>query len=269
MKRTRAPSGDPTIPRKPPKLGNSKAGGKVDGPTEGRLVDMGSGRIKLACLTTGNDWSADSVRVVQGSFGFDAEGVAKAPRPWVFAPGTETPLVKGDVFLIHYVNGDPTKPVISGGIRSLAPSDPSFFPAQAVGADPNPVRLRAVRLGAVGMANYIQVRALETGGDFEIMVGGGAFENRLGGDFRIQINYTEGKIRIGRGGEANPVPKGDMIVQALQDLATDIIAVNAALPSLTPVPTLNATQLLVDTATSLADPAGGGPPLLSPIVRVE
>lgn len=262
-RRAHALTTDPTIPRAAPRTGNAKQAERRYGPTEGRLVSYGTS-VVLTDLE-GNTWAAESVRIKQGSFGFNAEGVQKRPRPWVFnGPAI---IVEGDWFLIHFLNGDPYKPVIDGGIGSLKRSDPLFFDAQPVGiGDPNAIRMRAGNIDPVSgvQTGSLQIRALDGGNAIEVMVGGAAFG--VGG-LRIVIDYDEGAIKLGQGLETHPVALGDAIVSAIKGLADDIIALNLAHtgPTTAPVPLLNATTLTAEAGTSLS----AGPPMLSTIVKVQ
>lgn len=259
MNRTRHVA-DPTIPRKAPRAGNAGQRLRVDGPTEGWFVDMGGGVLVLTDVR-GNLWPQERVRVKQGSFGFSAEGVEKAPRPWKY-DGAGNVLVERDRYLVHFLDGDPHKPVVEGGIRSLKPEDPAFLFPQPIGQDPNALRMRAARLTDAGtMEGHVQLRALDGSNGLELVVGGGTF----GAGLRIELNYDTGLIKIGAGGETHQVMLGDVVVQALLGIAQDLIALNAALPTLTPLATLKAFQLLTDATTSLS----ADTPFLSKITRVE
>lgn len=251
---------DPTLPRKPKRRGNAKQRNQVEGSVEGWLVDMGGGEIVLTD-TDGNLWPAERVRTLTGTFGFGLDGLSKSPRPYLYdAQGAV--VIEGDHFLVHFLKNDPNKPVISGGVRSLKPADPGWSPPQPIGEDPNPVRFRAALLSSAGaMTGHVQVAALDGGPVLEVVVGGGTFGTGL----RLELDYSAGTVKIGRGSETHQVAFGEVIVQALADLAADVLAVNTAIPTLTPVPVLNATTLAIDTAQSLA----AGAPMLSTVVKVE
>ena len=259
-KRAHALTTDPTIPRAAPRMGNAKQAERRYGPAEGRLVSYGTS-VVLHDLD-GNSWPIETVRIKQGSFGFNAEGMQKRPRPWVFnGPAV---VVEGDWFLIHFVNGDPHKPVLDGGIGSLKRSDILFFDAQPIGIlDPNAIRLRAGNIDPVTgvQTGSLQIRALDGGNSVEIMVAGATFG--VAG-LRIVIDYDAGQIKLGRGLETHAVPLGDQIATALQKLADDIVTLGLAMtPS--PIPTDGAVEVSLSAATSLA----AGAPYLSTIVKVQ
>lgn len=229
--------------------------------TIGRLIDYGS-HTKLIS-NRGNDWSAERITWTSGSFGFGVDGVERHPRAWKYDPSGAV-LVEGDMLVIHFIDGDPEAPIISGGVRSLRPAD-AFFTTPAVGGDSNRFAARLAALdGAGAVSGHVEVEALHDGNVLEVRVGGGKFS---GPRTRILIDATAGTISVGKGAETHQVPFGEVIVQALADLAADVIAVNTAIPTLTPVPppALKATQILADAAASLS----AGAPMLSTIVKVE
>jgi hypothetical protein len=253
---------DPTIPRKGRPSGNAKQRAKVDGPSWGRLVDQGGGKIVLED-DRGNKWPSDKVIAALSSFGYDDEGFVKAPRPWVFAAGV--PIVVGDCFIIHFLHGDPQKPFLGSAVRSLAPSDPTA-PKPLIGSDPNRARARLGLKNAAGaMTGHVEISALDGGTNLEIVVGGPAYGTGL----RLLLDFSSvpPTIKAGMGSETHPVPLGDVLVQAIKDLADDIVLVNAAHtgPTTAPVPVLNATTVSSDAALSLA----AGAPMLSTIVKVQ
>jgi hypothetical protein len=260
MHRTRATIADPTIPRKLPPLGNAAQRTVVAGPTEGWLVDYGGGTVVLTDIR-GNMWPAERVRFLCG-LGTNDEGLVRPPRPRKYNPDG-TVLIEGDTLFVEFIDADPSKPVVRGGVRTLKPTDPTFFAGQDVGQDPNPIRWRAAlqdpKSGAV--TGSVQLRALDGGSRFELVVGGSKFGTGL----RLLLDYGAGTISFDRQGTTHPVPLGDEIVTRLQQIAQDLISINAALPTLSPVPTLNAFQLLIDAAQSLS----AGAPLLSTTVRVQ
>lgn len=253
---------DPTIPKKGAerRRGNN-AERKSARTTIGRLIDYGT-HVKLVS-NEGNDWSSERVTYCSGSFGFGIDGLERNPRLWKYDP-TGKVLVEGDMYVIDFVNDDPEAPIIRGGVRSLKPFD-EFFTQSPIGADSNRFAARLAAVSPVGVATgHVEVEGLLNGNNLEIRVGGAQFK---GPRLRIRIDGTTGAISIGKGLETHQVPFGEVLVQALADLAADIIAVNTAIPTLVPVPApaLKATTLLVDTAASLA----AGPPMLSTIVKVQ
>jgi hypothetical protein len=259
---SRSRYGDHTIPKKTGGRGNQsqRTAGNVY-TTIGRLIDYGT-HIKLVS-NRGADWTSDRVTWVSGSFGFGADGVERSPRLWTYDDAGK-PIVEGDMLVIDFLDGDSQSPIVRGGVRSIKPLD-EFFVRPAIGADANRF---AARLAAVddegAVTGHVEVEGLLDGNNLEIRVGGSTLS---GARLRIRIDDDAGTISHGKGAEVHPAGLGDVQVQALMDLATDIIAVNTAIPTLTPVPapTLKSTQILVDAAQSLA----AGAPMLSSIVMVE
>lgn len=249
---------DPTIPRK--NGGASGPGSNVKGsglqatPQVGRLVDRGGDGLWLV-TDRGDRWPAAFVRgVAQGSFGNRDEGVHAAPRPYRYDAAGNV-VVPGDDLLVLFLEDNPKKPVILGGWRPAASSgaDQSVFPA-IPSSDPGPLRLR--KLGGDG---HLEVRALDGGATLRVEVGGGSF----GTGVAIEIDYTKGKIRLTAGGSPQPAPMGPAIVDALKTLATDLLAVAAAVP-VVPLPPETTTLLGELTAVTTG---GTAAPFLSSLVE--
>lgn len=265
MRRSRvpAPLHDPTLTRKAQLPGNSGQRTKHIGVAWGWFVDYG-GDVGMVLRSSrgGGPWTQDSVRMLCGAFGYDDEGVQIAPRPWVYA-GDEV-VVQGDCFLIEFIDGNSDLPIIMGGVRTLKPADPAFFAGQAIGEDPNPIRLRkAIRDPKTGaISGHLQVRALDGGTTLEVVVGGPTW----GEGIRFLLDYVAGQIKFGKGKELAGSPLGDKTAQAFLDITTDLATIAGALPVAIPPTALATFQLAIDAATSVGSL---GAPLLSDITKVE
>lgn len=250
---------DPTIPRKAPPPGNASQRARMAGPAQGRLVDYGGGTLVLSDMR-GGLWPAEKIRYLPGTFGYNEEGIEQSPRPWLFAG--DTVVVEGDWLLIHFLHGDGACPVIQGGIRTLKPADPAFFSGQAIGQDANRWRARkAARNPAGAITGTIEIRALDGRNALEIVVGGATF----GTGVRLAIDYDAGTVSLDQGGPTERSVLGEAVVDALGKLATDLIAVAAAVPTAVPP---GATEVLAAAEASLAAGAPGAP-YLSSILRVQ
>jgi len=73
----------------------------------------------------GRVWNLDYVSILQGDFGFDAEGVSKLPRPRVVDDRGQI-IVDGDRVIIDFLDGSVSRPLVRGGVRSISSSD--FLP---------------------------------------------------------------------------------------------------------------------------------------------
>lgn len=276
---------DPTIPRhgKPP--GHTS----VWGPTVARLVDYGD-RVVFVDLRTGYEVPCElsTITYLSGPFGNAMERVHAPPRPWKFDPSTGEVLIEGDQLLVVFLGNDHRHPVVLGGASSGEPEDPEMFPAQPLGTDPDPIRVRKARRDSnTGAAlGTLQITTLDGGNGFDLVVGGSKFGegSRLTIDHdagtievqagsasgpRVILDAQAGTIKLGQGSETHQVGFGEAMVQALKTLAEAILAVDASqaakLPSSAPVATATVTPIVADCVASLA----AGPPYLSTIVKVQ
>lgn len=83
-------------------------------PRIGRLVWIGDEVVLVA--HNGDQWPIEWVSFETGGWGWDADGVARLPRPWRFDAATSEPVVEGDNVTIWFVNGHPKRPVVRGGL---------------------------------------------------------------------------------------------------------------------------------------------------------
>lgn len=109
-------------------------------PVAGEVVKRGDTYVVMSAR--GDTWPIERVQFIMGGWGFDEDGVAKLPRPSVYAEnGTKT--VKGDALLIQFLEGNPRKPVAMAGLRSVKSDD--FLPLRherGVSANRLALRLR-------------------------------------------------------------------------------------------------------------------------------
>lgn len=230
----------------------------------GRLIDGGES-VRLVDKW-GNDWGADSVKMLAGSFGSKSEGWRKAPRPYKYVPGTTEILVQGDDLLIVFPDGDPTQPIVIGALWSLEDADDGLLTGlqlddAAADANKGIFRLNAVDASTGLPTGHVTVSVLDGGNAVEIGVGVVNGVNLL----RLRIDASGLSILIGAGAESQRVVLGDTYMTDLQGVLSEIIAIGAGIPASTPIPTPNATAMLTKVATSL----GVGLPYLSPIVKVQ
>lgn len=179
-------------------------------PTYGWFSETRQGGIVLEDRW-GNVWSLNHVSILCGSFGWEAEGVAKLPRVRRFDSADKI-IIEGDRVLIDFVDGNPKTPVVRGGLRSTACD--AFLPYNhadtEADTDENRLALRLRQLDEEGTeTGTIELEAghdeggnigLELTGDLVITV------KRDGGDHTIRIN-DEG-IQIDAGGTAEVVVNG-------------------------------------------------------------
>ena len=100
---------DPTIPR--------HRGRGTRGLTTGRLVWKGADQLALRDRR-GNSWSLASVSFHVGGWGSVSEGTEKLPRPWRYDETTGKAIVRGDLLLIDFIDGNPALPVVMSVARS-------------------------------------------------------------------------------------------------------------------------------------------------------
>ncbi len=233
--------------------------------TWGRLVDKGTGGLWLVSHE-GDKWPAGpGTKTRLAGRRNRAEGRQRVPRPWTYDPQGK-PIVRGDYVLVAFLDDDPASPVILDTVGDIEPDEPDFFPANPLGSDPNPLRERYAVVNAAGVVTgTLQVRALDGGNGWELVVGGGQF----GVGTRLEIDHDAGTIKLGQGAETHPVPLGDNLLDRLKTIVEQVMAVDASqaakLPTSAPLTTATLTPVLADIAQSLAT----GAPLLSAIVKVE
>tara|TARA_R110000824_G_scaffold54028_2_gene149056 strand:- start:9903 stop:10664 length:762 start_codon:yes stop_codon:yes gene_type:complete len=217
--------GDPTIPQKEAvaKGGNAAERSRVIGPVEGRFIDYGD-RVVLAD-SKANSWSVDQVRIVTGGFGSSRSGIERAPRPFKYGPSNEV-LITGDFVLIVFPEGNPQRPVVLGGIRSLAPEDSAFFAAQPLGGNPNRMVMRQVQLDPAGNQSAcfdLEIFTDNTKQEAEIRV----FRPN-GPSVRVKVDAKTGTITIGAGKEEERPILGDEYLTDYAGIVDDVIAIGIA-----------------------------------------
>lgn len=257
--------GDETIPRRAAPTGNTKQQGAAGASVAGALIDRGGGAVDLVAKRSGNPVPSAWCTVQQGTQANPVEGFHRAPRLWSFTDSGD-PTSIGDNFLVTYLDADPMKPVLIGGFRPLDQADPDFFPPNPIGADPNPMRGRWAHYAGGGMTGHVQLRALETGGDLELVVGGRTFGEGL----RVAFDNDDKPfptIKIGRGNETEHVLLGKAFLTTLNDALTEIVAMAVAIPYVLAIPPAPGIGVLI--AEINQSLAASGAPLLSRTVKVE
>ena len=181
---------DPTIPRHARQRGRST--------TSGWFVDYGD--TVLLRDRWGNTWSLDSVSIASGTFGFADDGFEKLPRPWKY--DGDKVVVRGDVVIIDFADGNPKTPIARGGIRQATKDD--FLArnhADTPGAPYNRCRARLRALDAAGVVQgEVRLNVHEGTGDarlsatdtIEIFVG-----SDLDGTDGIWLVVAGGGVRVG------------------------------------------------------------------------
>lgn len=233
--------------------------------TFGKFVDF-EDTVKLVDRH-GNVYDQNWVQVVTGFWGFDEDGSAKLPRPWRYAPGTDQVLVKGDMVLIFFLDGNPHRPVVMGSVRSFSSSGDAEIPdtfdfstAEAKSASQNTLkgRLRLVDLDAGDVA-------------FEAAKGTPAspevrWSLHAEGDGIADLQTTHyAQIR-----KVVPIVPVEAALRAetfASDLATSLGEVSAALVALgtPPASLINLTAMIAALTASLT----AGAPYISTTLKVE
>ena len=180
---------DPTLPRYGPNP-NLR--------TWGYFVDR-DGPIDLVDGRSGHRWQGIDTGTVQYANGSPlnaVEGWYRAPRPWKY-DNSGNVLVRGDIVVIDFLDGNPNMPLVSPGSRSTKTKDPdaddAFFPPNPLGQDPNPVRWRYVaRNDAGAVTGHVQAKALDGGNKVELVVGG----TKFGEGVTVTLDFDAGRITM-------------------------------------------------------------------------
>lgn len=221
-------------------------------PTWGWLVDQGPGRLVLVSRD-GQRWPAgpgSMVRYVAGGPRNTVEGFHRAPRPWVY-DSRGKPVVAGDYLEIHFLDGNPQRPVVAPGVQALDPEDPDFHPPNPLGEDPNPIRgrwaARDPRTGAV--TGHVQLRALDGTNALELVVGGPMFGDGviLTLDFdagRVDVKTPSMRVYNTSAELASPVLVDNLAGQSLHTMLAAALVELMALPTAFGVPTTQTATLI-------------------------
>lgn len=220
------------------------------GITMGWVVRRGQSVYLLA--RNGTKYQLARCSFMQGSFGFDQEGMAKLPRPRVLDTAGNV-LSEGDMVLVLFADGNPNQPIVQGGARSVTSHDflPHTYDAQGGGynrlavrvapQDDNGRELGSVELevaaddkGSIGLelSDDLTARAkgdtaLTVDGKLTITVGQGA------GALTITVDGGVATV----GDTAQPVPLGTSFFAQLAGALTEIAAGLALIPSTNTVTT--------------------------------
>jgi len=89
-------------------------------PTVGEFR-LQNGEVRLY-TRNGEDWPADVVEIVQGSWGGGDDGIEALPRPAQYSTAGEL-LVKGDRVCVEFLNGSPQTPIVTGVVRRIKHTD--------------------------------------------------------------------------------------------------------------------------------------------------
>lgn len=202
--------------------------------TSGRFIDYGD-RVVLADFD-GNTWAAESVSIVQGSFGYRDDGVVKLPRPWTFNASTGLPTIEGDVVVVQFVNDNPATPIVMGGVRSAKASD---FLERNHGDGDRPFNRLAMRLRALDAAGAVvgearvdvhgalgpgTIRALTTGTLELVLAPDLATEAGA-----LTLRIKDGVVTVTAGGAPVPVLLADPFSSDASGAWTEVSSALAAL----------------------------------------
>lgn len=106
-------------------------------PVSGEIVKRGD--LYQLRSERGDTWPIERVTFIMGGWGFDQDGTSRLPRPSVYDGTKRT--VKGDALLITFLAGNPRRPVVQAGLRSIR-SD-AFLPSRhAKGTSVNRLAMR-------------------------------------------------------------------------------------------------------------------------------
>lgn len=155
---------DPTIPRRGPGITTRTRMHQVAGYFAFTGVGR-SGEVVLVSRDRGMTWPLHQVSIEQGlwSSADGSEGLSKLPRPEERdAEGNRT--LDGDPVLISFVEGDPAKPLVRPGVRSVTTSDFLPYNHDTPGADPNRLHARLAPRNAAGeVVGNVDLEVCETG----------------------------------------------------------------------------------------------------------
>lgn len=135
---------------------------------QGRFVRVGAGQVALVD-DYGNRWAAERVAVVDGGWGYDQDGVARLPRPWVYDDRSNV-TVRGDVVLIDYLDDDPRSPVVTGGLRRVGASGGFLDTSFADGAEQIRIQQRMLDPDTGAVRGAVRVQAGPDDGTMTITV---------------------------------------------------------------------------------------------------
>ncbi|MGB0972610.1 MAG: hypothetical protein ACPGVG_16880, partial [Mycobacterium sp.] len=187
----------------------------------------------------GDYYPLEWVSVVQGGWGYDHEGVAKLPRPFKY-DSSGNPVIRGDIVLIQFLNGNPRLPVIMGGVRRIDTQN-TTLPARhdKDGADANRLALRLaplddageeagevlVELGADGVGSVAA-----TVSDTVTAAVGSTVDVEVGDGTTLDVHIDESVMTVGRSdGTARPLVQAEEYLDDEADAIQDIFLMLAGL----------------------------------------
>lgn len=219
--------GDPGIPRSMPQNPTT--------PTLARLVDYGSGGIRLVARDRANTWPVEQVQFSCGPWGGSGvEGSVRYPRPWRF-DDQQKPVVVGDLLLIMFLLDDYRLPVVVSALIQPSIDPKNVFPTLIGGstAPSNGFVALWAALDADGrVKGTVQIRAAETDGRVSVACSNGIdIEVEAIGGPTLAVLLENGAVNISVGGPALPLVRNDLcspLAEALQEVVNLILFLNTA-----------------------------------------
>lgn len=248
---------DPTIPQHPRRRGRNT--------TSGFFVEKGETVVLRD--RWGNTFALQSVTIMSGTFGFDHDGFEKLPRPWKYDDDGKV-VVRGDVVVIDFLDGNPKTPVVRGGARQATADDFLARNHGDVEAPYNRCRARLRALDADGAVQGEVRLRVNDGADGDVKVQAtGALELFVGDDLDadggIYVTIGGGVVTVRTAaGTSEGVILGKTFLSGLSTALADIIAGLALVPYVATVVTTFRGQ--VDAAVSAE-----GAPYLSTKLTTE
>jgi len=233
--------------------------------TLGVFVQFRDGKIRLVDYDH-NVYDLTRVRLAQGTWGDNVEGVQKLPRVQVRDAQSGAVLVQGDQVLIGFLRGQPRTPYVLGGVRPAGDHDVLARDHAVEGADQNALKVLLVARdgeGTEGGRVYVEAGA-GAGGAVLVQATQGVtvqVSDPIGAAGALELDLAPDKATVSKGGATEPVPLGRTLLTDLQSALTEISGYLNGLGLVTP----NTLAMIGKITTSLA--AGG--PYLSTTLDTE
>lgn len=236
---------------------------------QGRFVRIGGGRVELVD-DFGNRWASERVGIRDGAWGYDQEGTARLPRPWVYNEDQSTVLVRGDVVLIQFLNGNHRQPVVMGGLRRVGASDAFLDTTFDDGAEQVRMQQRVLDPSTGTPRGAVRVQAGPDDGTTVVTVLA-ADEETVKAEITIspkgvQVRSNENTLGAVLPGAAEPLIKGDTYLsdEAAASIQEALIFAAAGAFFGIPFDQIQSRNLKLQTAV-----AGTGEPYLSTVSKTE
>lgn len=219
---------DPTIPR--------HRGGGTRGLTTGRLVWKDTETVALRDRH-GNSWSLSSVAFHVGTWGSVHEGTEKLPRAWRY-DDEGNPVVRGDLLLIDFIDGNAGLPVVLGVVRSTTRStDFLSYSHKDLGKQPNRLRIQVVPLDDDGnQAGEVRVKVADNDEGTVELEATTSVRLSVGTDLDgtlLNLTMDGDKVTVERGG----IPQALVQADYEADMATYLQAMAVFVAALMVAPT--------------------------------